>query len=125
MNTQTNTGPMPHIAISTNGYNQFSVPASFVVRNVGFSGVFNLDTPFGTFWNDYVQTGVLNLSVSGRARVGCTDRVKITANGSAINVPAEFTNVGTDAISTVNGTTNTIYVVKTGDNSYDYVVKVI
>jgi len=119
------TGSHPKIKVVINGYPQEHTPSAFVNRKMGFAGVLRLTTPFGTFWDDYIQVGALTITTSGQAEIGGVDRIKITSNGSAITLPSTFTNVGTDSISTSVGAQNILYVVKTGDNAYDYTVKVI
>jgi hypothetical protein len=96
------------------------------VRPGGFSGQFRLDNVVGTFWNDYTQTGALELSARNDGEIGCGDRVKITANGSAITFSSNYTwtNVGTDSISAVAAAVNTILVWKVSPTELNYVVKV-
>ena len=77
-----------------------------------FTGQFLLTNPMGTSWNDLVQTGVLNFTENANAIVGGCDDITITANGSAINIPVGWKNIGSDAISTVNGDVNRILVWK-------------
>lgn len=97
------------------------------IRPGGFTGQFILSNLVGTFWNDYTQTGVLELSAANDGIIGGGDRVKLLANGSAITLSSNYTwvNVGTDDISIVNGNTNVIFVWKVSSTELNYVVKVI
>lgn len=97
------------------------------IRPGGFQGSFILTDPVGTFWNDYTQTGALQLSANNNGIIGGGDRVRILANGSAITLSSNYTwvNVGTDEISAVNGNTNILLVWKVSETELNYVVKVI
>lgn len=97
---------------------------NLVTRGGAFTGTVDLSNPYGTYWNDYVQTGTLNITNGPRGQIGGADRLKITSNGSAINLPANWVNVGSVAISTVAADVNRIVVVKVSDLEINYTVKV-
>jgi hypothetical protein len=96
-------------------------------RPGGFLGQFRLDNLSGTYWNDYSQTGALELSAKNDGIVGGSDRVKITANGSAITFSSNYTwvNVGTDSITATLNTVNLITVWKVSKTELNYVVKIL
>src|ERR1041385_8721352 len=73
-----------------------------------FLGVFELDTVTGRQWNDFVQSGVLNLSAGNEAVRGGEEYVKITADGTGINIPVGWVNLGSDAIDPSAGKINRI-----------------
>jgi len=101
-----------------------AAPAAFVLYNKGFAGEFNLSTPFGVFWNDFVQTQATTVSVSGLSKIGGCDRVKVTMGGFAFTLPADWVNIGVDAIDTTAAKINIIYAVKT-PTGVDYSIKLI
>lgn len=86
-------------------------PLTFYKEDEAFAGQFDLLDERD--WPDLVQTGVLNLSANPDANVGGCDYLKLTANGSAINVPAEWKNIGSESISATAGHINRIIVRKT------------
>lgn len=122
---QNNIGTSAQIKAVSGGFEQQAPASAFVVKGKGFAGVLDLTTPFGTLWNDYAQTGTLAITVGGYSEVGGIDLVKITSNGSAITVPANFTNIGTDSISSLNGAINIFMIVKATETTFYYIVKVI
>lgn len=107
-----------------NGVEVFVPDSGFVASNLGFAGTFDLSTPHGTFWNDFTQTAAIVVGVNGNSRTGGCDRIKITMGGFAFTLPADWTNVGVDAIDTTNLKVNIIYAVKT-PSGVDYSVKLI
>lgn len=113
------------IVTKQGGYEAVSPISAFIDKALSFTGVFNLNNPYGMFWNDYTQIGALTFTVGGAPIIGGCDRVKITANGSAITVPSNWVNIGTDAIDTTNGAINILYAVQAPSGQVDYVVKVI
>lgn len=96
------------------------------IRPGGFTGQFRLTDPIGTFWNDYTQTGALQLTAANDGVIGGGDRIRITADGSAITFSSNYTwvNVGTDAVSTTLNDVNVMLVWKVSDTELNYVVKV-
>jgi hypothetical protein len=103
-----NLGKGALIVVNQGGAEQNVAVQAFVNKGQAFTGVLDLSTPFGTFWNDYVQTGALAITVGGYSQVGGCDALKITANGSAITFPGNFVNIGTAVISTVASDINRI-----------------
>lgn len=96
-------------------------PTAFYDPLVPFIGEFDLLDE--REWPDLVQTGAITFSEGPNAVVGGCDRIKITANGSAINVPGGWVNVGSAPISTTNGDVNRIIVTKSA-SEIQYAVKV-
>lgn len=91
-----------------------------------FAGELALNNPLGTFWPDYAQTGALELTVGEDAEIGGCDRVKITANGSAITLSGLYTwkNIGSTAIDTTAAAVNVIMVLMVSTTEMNYTVKV-
>lgn len=107
------------------GYEAVSPVSAFIDKALAFTGVFALNNPYGMFWNDHAQTAAITFSVGGAPVIGGCDRVKITANGSAITVPPNWVNIGTDVIDTTNGKINIIYAIQAPSGQVDYSVKLI
>lgn len=62
-----------------------------------FTGAIDLSNPWGNYYNDYTQTGTVNISVSVSA-LGGRAHVKIAANGSS--------NINFSGISILRGVAN-------------------
>lgn len=62
-----------------------------------FTGAVDLSNPWGNYYNDYTQTGTVNISVSVSA-LGGRAHVKIAANGSS--------NINFSGIAILRGVTN-------------------
>lgn len=92
-----------------------------------FAGSFAFNNPLGTYWEDYTQTGVLELTVDSEAEIGGCDRVKIIASGDAITLDGDYTwtNVGSEEISIVAADENIIMAVKVSATEIEYAVKVV
>ncbi len=112
------------IKVLLNGVEVHAPDSGLVSSGLGFNGTFDLSLPHGTFWNDYTQTAAIVVGVNGLSKVGGCDRIKITMGGFAFTLPADWTNVGVDAIDTTNLKVNIIYAVKT-PAGVDYSVKLI
>lgn len=82
-----------------------------------------LDKVSGTAYSPYTQVGILSITVAGGSTVLGFATIAITANGSAITVPAGWRNVGSDAISTVNGNVNRFIITQMNTEVW-YTVKV-
>lgn len=85
-----------------------------------FTGEFALNNPLGTYWSDHVQNGALILSEGVDSEIGGKDRIRLIADGSGIDIPAEWINVGVDAISEADGDINIIEIVKVSDSEINY-----
>lgn len=97
-------------------------PLAHYDANDTFTGQFELRDP-ERHWGTVNQTGVLTFSESPDSNVGGSDCISLVANGSAINVPGAWKNIGSASISTVNGDVNRIIVSKTPSEIW-YSVKV-
>lgn len=111
-----------------NGARVKSPPSAFVKSGAiaGAVVILDLSTPFGTFWADYTQTGVITITPGGYSVLGGADRIKIAANGSAINFDTAYTwvNINATSVSVVNGTSNIFYFIKVSDTRIEYTVTV-
>ncbi len=108
-------------------FNGFPVKMPYynlVTRDVAFTGTVDLSNPAGTFWNDYVQTGVLTIVNGSNGQIGGCDRLKITANGSAINLPSNWVNIGSTAVDNTAAAVNRLFIVKVSATEVNYTVKV-
>lgn len=83
-----------------------------------FTGALSLSNVLGTSYSTHNQSGALTLSASGNKVVNGCATIPIVANGSAINVDADWLLIGGDEISTNVGDTNHIIVTWTGDKYY-------
>lgn len=83
-----------------------------------FTGAVSLSNALGTSYATHNQSGALTLSASGNKVVNGCATVPIVANGSAINVDAEWLLIGGDEISTTPGDTNHLIITYTGQNIY-------
>lgn len=112
------------LVVERNSY-PFKVTGSALVKQGrAFTGQVDLSTPFGTFWDDYTQSGALTITNSSDAVVGGCDRLKITSDGSAITLPSDWVNVGSTAISAVLNDVNRLFIVKVSSTEINYSVKV-
>ncbi len=118
------------LIVSESGSVKVKSPVSaFVEKNVAVNGSsipLELASPFGRFWNDYTQTGAITFTVGGKSTTGGTDRIKVAANGSAINFDTAYTwvNINATSVSVVNGTSNIFYFIKVSDTRVEYTVTV-
>lgn len=96
-----------------------------ITESSAFSGVLDLSSVGGKLHDDHVQTGAITLSVGPNAVPGGWDLIAITANGSAINVPAGWVLYGGDTISTVSGNVNHIQVYYKNANRVYYSNRVV
>ena len=89
-----------------------------------FTGILDLSNPSGTLYPDYTQTGALTLSV-GSSEPGGWAVAKITANGSAINIPGAWIQFGGDSISTTASQVNHLHIFYKDSSTVYYTNKVI
>ena len=101
----------------------YATPAASTTNT--FTGTLALDCVGGTYWPDLAQTGAITITPGVDSKVGGIDRVKITANGSAITLDAAYTwkNLGSDEISTTLNDVMILIVNKVGDTYLEYTVK--
>lgn len=97
-------------------------------RPGGFSGQFDLRNLAGIYWNDYIQTGALELKAKNDGVVGGADRVKILCDGSAITFSSNYTwvNLGTNVVGDIVAANTIVFAVwKVSDTELNYVIKII
>ncbi len=88
-----------------------------------FTGELALNNPLGTFWNAFVQAGVLNLVVGADAEIGGFDRVQFTSDGSAVNLDGAYTWLPKwGAIDTTPGARNILTAQMVDANTIEYSV---
>lgn len=101
-------------------------PANPVIKLIGGSGTFtgevDLTSQLGKVYSTLTQTGDINLTLAASPVLGGFARVKIVANGDAINIPANWKNLGDDLNLSV-GITNEILFCYFGPSDVRYAVK--